>query len=84
MGHLGDQITAILVAIVGVAIVAVIVSNRANTANVITSASGALASAIGTAVSPVTGGGTASFGGGFTGSLSNPPNLLGSNFGPGF
>ena len=76
MGHLGDQITAILVAIVGVAIVAVIVSNRANTANVITSASGALANAIGTAVSPVTG---ASFGGGFTGSLSNPPLLRGTS-----
>jgi membrane DNA delivery protein len=64
MGHVGDQIVAILTAIIGVAIVAVIVSNRSQSANVISSASNALAGAISTAVSPITGGAAA--GGGFT------------------
>ena len=55
MDHLGDQIVAILTAIVGVAIVAVIVSKRSNTANVITTGFDAFASALSTAVSPITG-----------------------------
>lgn len=66
MGHLGDQIVAIMTAIIGVAIVAVIVSKNANTQAVIQSASSAFATAIGTAVSPITGG-SISPAGGFTG-----------------
>ncbi|HEY6018431.1 MAG TPA: hypothetical protein VIY48_00570 [Candidatus Paceibacterota bacterium] len=74
-GHFGDQIVAILTAIIGVAIIAVIVSNRSNTSNVISSAANAFSEALGTAVSPITG--TANAGmGGFTGGLnSSVPQL---------
>lgn len=58
MGHVGEQITAILTAIVGVAIVAVIVSRQSNTANVISSAAAGFSTALGVAVSPITGGGS--------------------------
>ncbi|HEY6019401.1 MAG TPA: hypothetical protein VIY48_05680 [Candidatus Paceibacterota bacterium] len=75
MSHLGDQIVAILTAIVGVAIVAVIVSRNSNSANVISAASSAFASALSTAVSPITGGSSPS--GGFTGGLSSLPSLRG-------
>lgn len=67
MGHFGEQIVSVATAIVGVAIVAVIVSKNANTANVISSASNAFSQALATAVSPITGAGT----GGFTGNLSS-------------
>lgn len=46
----------VALAIVGIAIIAVLVSRQANTAGVITAASRGLGSAIGSAVSPVTGG----------------------------
>lgn len=46
----------VALAIVGIAIIAVLVSRQANTAGVITAASRGLGSAIGAAVSPVTGG----------------------------
>jgi hypothetical protein len=69
-GHFGDQVVAILTAIIGVAIVAVIVSNRSNTSNVISSAANAFSEAIGTAVSPITGVNNAGTGG-FTGGLNN-------------
>ena len=52
-------IIAIATAIVGLALVAVILSNNAQTSNVIKSAGGALSSVIKAAVAPV--------GGGFTG-----------------
>ena len=57
MGHVGEQITAILTAIVGVAIVAVILSRNSNTAQVISSAAGGFSEALGVAVSPITGSG---------------------------
>ncbi len=50
-------------AIIGVAIIAVLVSKNANTSGVLTSAGNALSTSIGAAVSPVTGGGMNSFGG---------------------
>lgn len=83
MGHMGDQIIAILTAIVGVAILSVIVSKNSNTTGVIQAASGGFAQAIATAVSPITG----SSGGmgpvtGFTG--GNSLGLIGSEFGSGF
>jgi hypothetical protein len=63
-----EQITTIAVAIVGVAILAVIVSKRSATTNVINAAGGAFSSAVATAVSPITGGsagyGGAGYGGG--------------------
>lgn len=55
MGNIGEQIVTIATAIVGVAIIAVLVSRNSNTANVITSAGNAFAGALGVAVSPITG-----------------------------
>lgn len=71
MSNIGEQITAILVAIIGVAILAVILSPRSQTANVITSASEGFSQMLGVAVSPITGqgfsGGSNTYaGGGFT------------------
>lgn len=78
--HFGDQIVAILTAIVGVAILAVILSPRAQTASVISTASQGFAQALGTAISPVTGQNT-SFGpvGGFAGSGINGYDLSNLN-----
>ena len=64
-GDLGDHIigsgTAIATALIGVAIIAVLVGTNSKTGNVITAAGNALAADIKAAVSPVTGG---SFAGG--------------------
>lgn len=72
MGNVGDQIVAIATAIIGVALISVIVSKRSDTANVITQATNAFSSAIGQAVAPVTGAG-----GGFTQSLNFAPQTIG-------
>ena len=56
MGGAMNNVTTIAVAIVGVAILALLVSKKANTAGVITSAGQAFSSALSVAVSPVTGG----------------------------
>lgn len=61
-------IVTIATAIVGVAILAVLVSRRSNTSGVIGAAGSAFAQSIGAAVSPITGGG--GFGSGLSGSLS--------------
>lgn len=53
MNSLLTSVTQIAVLIVGLAVVAVIVSRNANTANVITSAGNAFTAAIGAAVKPV-------------------------------
>jgi hypothetical protein len=50
------QIAAVFVAIIGLATVAVILSRNSNTAQVTQAAFGGLSSAIGAAVSPITGG----------------------------
>jgi hypothetical protein len=72
MSHIGDEIVAVLTAIIGVAIVAVIVSKRSNTSTVISSAAQAFSDALSTAVSPITGHSTMFAGNtGFTGT----PNL---------
>jgi hypothetical protein len=56
---MGDQLVTALVTIVtainGVAIIAVLVSQKANTANVLTSGGNALSGLLGTAVGPITG-----------------------------
>jgi hypothetical protein len=57
-----ESVTTVAVAIVGIAIIAVLVSGQAQTSRVIGAAGSAFAQDIGAAVSPVTGGG-----GGFTG-----------------
>jgi PRD1 phage membrane DNA delivery len=61
---MGDQIVTVLLALTTVAIVAVVVSRNANTANVITAGGNAFSGALGVAVSPVTGftGGAAGIG----------------------
>jgi hypothetical protein len=62
MNRLMEQITVVALAIVGIAIVAVLVSQRANTSNVIGAAGNAFTDAIRAATAPVTGG--SGFGGG--------------------
>lgn len=54
---MGERIVTILVAIVGVATLAVLVSRNANTANVIRSAGAAFSESLRAATAPVTGGG---------------------------
>lgn len=61
--HLIASITTVAVAIIGVAILAVLVSQRAQTSQVITSAGSAFAQDLLAAVSPVTGGSGFNFGG---------------------
>lgn len=60
-----DGIISVALAIVGIAIVAVLVSRNSNTAGVINAASRGLATAIGSAVAPVTGGVGVGLSGGF-------------------
>lgn len=57
MQNIGDIILSIVTGIIGLAIVAVIVSNNAQTGSVISSSGSALATVIGAAVAPVTGSG---------------------------
>lgn len=62
-----SSVVAVLTAIIGVAIIAVLVSKNANTTGVIQAGGSAFSSALGTALSPVTGGSTfGSFAGGGT------------------
>lgn len=53
---LGDSIVTVLLAIIGVAVVAVLVSKQAQTGSVLGAGGGAIAQALGCALSPVTGG----------------------------
>lgn len=55
MNEFWTSVVTIATAIIGVAIIAVLVSNRAQTANVITSATTGFANDLSAAVSPVTG-----------------------------
>lgn len=55
--RLVTSVVTVLTAIVGVAIIAVLVSQRANTAGVLTAGGNAFSNALTAAVSPVTGGG---------------------------
>lgn len=57
MGSADEQVVTIAVAIVGVAILATLVSKNSNTANVIKATAGGFSQALGTALSPVTGNG---------------------------
>lgn len=76
MGNIGEQIVTVATAIIGLAIIAVLVSRNANTSGVISAAGAAFTSALGTAVSPVTG-----FTGGAGGNLTTPSLNTFSNFG---
>jgi hypothetical protein len=61
--HLITSLVTVATAIVGVAIIAVLVSNKAQTGSVIGAAGSAFAQDLAAAVSPVTGGGNSGFGG---------------------
>jgi hypothetical protein len=56
MSNIGPEIVAIVAGVIGLAIIAVIVSKSANTPAVLTGAGSALSSIIGAAVQPVTSG----------------------------
>jgi hypothetical protein len=68
---MGDSLVTamvtVLMAIVGVAIIAVLVSKNANTTGVISAGAGGFSQALSTALSPVTGSGFGSFTGGGAG-----------------
>lgn len=68
--QLVTSVVTITMAIIGVAIIAILVSKNANTTAVLSAGSSAFSGALGTALSPVTGSGTFNYGGG--GSLSMP------------
>jgi hypothetical protein len=82
MNDIGEKIAAGIAAIIGLAVIALMLSNKANTVNVISAFFGGLSNLIGVAVSPVTGqsvsglsaaglsGGTWQTGSGGTGSTS--------------
>lgn len=55
MNSLTEQAAAVLLAVVGVAILAVLVSQKSNTAGVLSAFGTAFSGILGTAVSPVTG-----------------------------
>lgn len=55
MGKIGEQLSVIAIAIVGVAILAVILSKQSNTSSVVAAASQGFSQALGAALSPVTG-----------------------------
>lgn len=68
-------ISSIVVGVIGLAIVAVLVSQRANTAKVIGASSSGLADIIGAAVAPVTGAGS----GGILGATGGLPITVFNN-----
>jgi len=55
MNQIWSGVTAILMAIIGVAILSVLVSNNAKTTSVLQAGQAAFSGALGTALSPVTG-----------------------------
>lgn len=80
MTPLMENLTTIAVAIVGLGIIAVLVSRNANTANVIQAGASGFSNALDTAESPVTGATTApnlSYpGGGFGGAAAFTPSSI--------
>lgn len=54
---IGSALVSVIMAVIGVAIVAVIVSSKSQTASVVQAGGTALSSVLGAALSPVTGGG---------------------------
>lgn len=55
VSDIGDKILGIVGAIIGLAVLAIVISNQANTTNVLTSFFAGLSNLIGVAISPVTG-----------------------------
>lgn len=60
MERAGGLFLALISGVIGLAIVAVVLSRRANTPSVLSAAGGALSSVIGAAVSPISGAGSGS------------------------
>lgn len=56
-GAIGNALVSIIMAVIGVAIIATLVSRQAETANVLTAGGTAISKVLGSALSPVTGGG---------------------------
>lgn len=56
MGKIGEQVLVVALAIIGVATLAVLVSNQANTTGVIASIGNAFNSSLKAALSPISGG----------------------------
>lgn len=54
---IGNALVSIIMAVIGVAIIATLVSRQAETANVLTAGGTAISKVLGSALSPVTGGG---------------------------
>lgn len=64
MGKIGEQISIVVIAIIGVATLAVILSKNSNTTSVIGAAAQGFSQSLAAALSPITGGGGISaFGG---------------------
>ena len=55
MSEIGSAITSIIMAVIGVAIIAVLVSSKAQTGSVLQAGGTAISSVLGSALSPVTG-----------------------------
>lgn len=53
MGKMGEQLTVVLLAIVGVAVIAVILSKNSDTSNVIAAAGSGFSQSLAAALSPV-------------------------------
>jgi PRD1 phage membrane DNA delivery len=62
MGNVGPLIVSVIAGVIGLAMVAVLVSSKANTSTVLKGAGSALSSVISSAVSPITGSSTNTFG----------------------
>ena len=71
-GAIGSAVVGILMAVIGVAVIAVIISSKAQTASVLQAGGNAFSTVLGSALSPVTGGGI----GGTLGNVGN--SLLGA------
>ena len=72
MNEIGSAITSIIMAVIGVAIIATLVSSQAQTANVLSAGGTAISRVLGSALSPVTGGGIGST---LTSNLFGPGSL---------
>lgn len=62
MGNFAPLVVSVIAGVIGLAVVAVLVSQKAQTSSVLTGAGSALSSVINAAVSPVTGSSTNQFG----------------------
>ena len=78
MGNISEPVVTVFAGLIGLAMVAVLVSNKANTGNVIGALGGAFSNAVSAAVSPVTGNSAAP---NVTAGLSNNGFLVGAGGG---